>query len=71
MSEKLVHIKVYLDQNTKRVLVEMGDKQLRGHSASRVAGTILENWVWENQPLLKESEIYLRAKPSTDKSETT
>ena len=68
MADNLDKVQAYVDQNTKRVLAEMGQKHLRGHNESRVVAAILENWVWDNQQFLKENGINLVApehKPST------
>ena len=59
MADKLEKIQVSVDQTTHHVLLKMSDKHLRGHGISQIAGTILEEWVWNNQKLLRENGIPL------------
>ena len=63
MADKLEKVQAYVDQTTHSVLVRMGEKHLRGHGVSQIAGTILEAWVWENQKLLRENGIPLVNEP--------
>lgn len=59
MAEKRDKIQAYVDQTTYKVLLKMSDRHLRGHGLSQIAGTILEEWVWNNQKLLRENGITL------------
>jgi hypothetical protein len=63
MAEKSEKIQVSVDQTTFQVLSKMSDKHLRGQGISQIAGRILEEWVWNNQNLLKENGIPLVEEP--------
>ena len=72
MAEKLKRLQAYIDQNTHRVLGEMGEKRIRGDTDSRVAAKILEGWVWDNHEKLERKGIvvYLAKEPPKDKPPT-
>lgn len=65
MADKSEKIQVSVDQTTFRVLSSMSEQHLRGESMSQIAGNILEEWVWNNQKLLKENGISLVKEPVT------
>lgn len=59
MADKMEKIQVSVDQTTHRVLLKMDAKHLRGHGMSQIAGRILEQWVWDNQAMLRDNGIHL------------